>query len=104
MIDNLGFALDGAWRVLVFGLLFGAGLPLVFALGIRSLAWGATGAETAGPSAGHEATRPVGRVLAGACLLVVLAGVALGLTIITATGFGKAVSFEHGYPTIVAKE
>jgi len=110
MIDNLGFALDGAWRVLAFGLLFGAGLPLVFALGIRSLAWGNSGealAPDAGGTAsagGHDTPHPLGRVLAGVCLLVVLAGVALGLTIITATGFGKAVSFEHGYPTIVAKE
>ncbi|MFB9312754.1 hypothetical protein [Nocardioides plantarum] len=107
MIDNLGFALDGAWRVLVFGLLFGAGLPLVFALGIRSLAWGNSGdalAPDAGAADSHDSPHPLGRVVAGLCLLVVLAGVALGLTIITATGFGKTVSFEHVYPTIVAKE
>ena len=100
MTENLQFALDGAWRVLLAGLVFGAGLPLVFALGIRSLAWGAGGsAEVSGAAA-----NPVGKVLAGLCLAVVLAGVALGITIITATGFGKEVSFAHGYPTIVAKE
>jgi hypothetical protein len=115
VIDNLGFALDGAWRVLAFGLLFGAGLPLVFALGIRSLAWGhsgdaltpnagGTGGAGSAGTGGDGRPHPLGRVLAGACLLVVLAAVALGLTIITATGFGKAVSFEHVYPTIVAKE
>jgi hypothetical protein len=118
MIDNLGFALDGAWRVLVFGLLFGAGLPLVFALGIRSLAWGNSGDALAPDGSGTGGTggtggtasatshtpHPLGRLVAALCLAVVLAGVALGLTIITATGFGKAVSFEHGYPTIVAKE
>ena len=101
MIDNLQFALDGAWRVLLAGLVFGAGLPLVFALGIRSLAWGAGGdAEVS-----HAAAAP-GRARcwpASACA-VVLAGVALGITIIAAAGFGKVVSFEHGYPTIVAKE
>ncbi len=40
MIDNLQFAFDGAWRVLLAGLVFGAGLPVVFALGIRSLRLG----------------------------------------------------------------
>ena len=34
---------------------------------------------------------------------MVLLGVALGITIIVASGFGKAVSFDHIYPTIVSK-
>ena len=34
---------------------------------------------------------------------MVLLGVALGITIIVASGFGKAVSFDHIYPTIVGK-
>ncbi|GAA4690847.1 hypothetical protein [Nocardioides conyzicola] len=100
MMDNLQYAFDGAWRVLLVGLVFGAGLPLVFALGIRSFAWGAGGTAEVSGAAGN----PVGKLLAGLCLAVVLAGVALGITIIAATGFGKEVSFEHGYPTIVAKE
>jgi hypothetical protein len=100
MIDNLQYAFDGAWRVLLASLVFGAGLPLVYALGIRSLAWGAGGdAEVS-----HSQPNPIGKVLAVVCLAVVLAGVALGITIIAAAGFGKTVSFEHGYPTIVAKE
>lgn len=100
MIDNLQYAFDGAWRVLIASLVFGAGLPAIFALGVRSMAWGAGGdAEVS-----HAQPNPAGRVIAGLCLLVVLAGVALGITIIAAAGFGKAVSFEHGYPTIVAKE
>ncbi len=32
-------ALDDAWRVLAAGLLLGAGLPILFALGVKSLAW-----------------------------------------------------------------
>ena len=100
MMDNLQFALDGVWRVLLVSLVFGAALPVVYALGIRSLAW----SEGGDAEVSHAAPHPLGKVLAGLCLLVVLAGVALGITIIAATGFGKAVSFEHGYPTIVAKE
>jgi hypothetical protein len=99
MSGNLGFALDGAWRVLSVALLLGAGLPLVFALGIRALALGSGGeAEVS-----HAAPRPVGRVLAVACFAVVLVGVALGLTIIVASGFAHTVSFEHVYPTLVPK-
>jgi hypothetical protein len=85
--------------VLLVSLVFGAGLPLVFALGIRSLAWG-TGGDA---QASHGAPHPVGKVLAGLCLVVVLAGVVLGISIIAAAGFGKAVSFDDGYPTIVEK-
>jgi hypothetical protein len=33
----------------------------------------------------------------------VVLGVVLGITFIVATGFGKALSFEHVYPTIVSK-
>ena len=92
-MHNLGFALDGAWRVLLAGLVLGAGLPVLFALGIRSLAWSAAG----GPA------RPAGRALGYGLFTVVVIGVLLGITFIVATGFGKALSFEHIYPTIVAK-
>jgi hypothetical protein len=92
-MNNLGFALDGAWRVLLAGLVLGAGLPLLFALGIRSLAWG-----YAGPS-----PRPAGVVGGYALFAVVVLGVLLGITFIVATGAGKALSFDHIYPTIVAK-
>jgi hypothetical protein len=103
-MHNFALAFDGAWKVLVASLILGAGLPAVFALGIRSLAWGAGGdAEvhadgTAGPRA-----NPAGTVLGWILFLIVLAGVVLGITFIVATGFGKHLSFEHIYPTIVSK-
>jgi hypothetical protein len=92
-MSNLGFALDGAWRVLLAGLALGAGLPILFALGIRSLAWSAAG----------PAPRVAGRVAGYGLFAIVLLGIALGITFIVATGFGKALSFEHIYPTIVPK-
>jgi hypothetical protein len=100
MTDNLQFAVEGAWKVLLAGLILGAGLPAVFAVGVRSLAWGTGGAaEVAVDARPH----PLGRVLAVVCFLVVLAGIALGLTIIIAAGQGKIVSFDRVYPTIVDK-
>ena len=98
-MNNLSLALDGAWKVLVASLLLGAGLPVIFAAGVRSMALGSGGdAEV-----DHAQPRPIGRALAVACFLLVLAGVALGITIVVASGFGKAVSFQHVYPTIVNK-
>ena len=103
-MHNLGFALQGAWKVLLAGLLLGAGLPMLFALGVRSLAYGAGGeAEAPGSGGGGPRPRPVGTVLAGILFLVVIAGVLLGIAFIVASGFGKALSFEHIYPTIVDK-
>ena len=70
MRDNLGFALEGAWQVLAIGLLLGAGLPALFAVGIRSLA-----TET-GP----------GKAAAGVCFTAVVAGIGAGLFVILSAG------------------
>lgn len=102
-MNNLGFALDGAWKVLIASLILGAGLPALFALGIRSLAWGAGGDAEVHGSGGGPAANPLGTVLGWVLFLIVLAGVVLGITFIVATGFGKALSFEHIYPTIIDK-
>jgi hypothetical protein len=45
----------------------------------------------------------MGRVLGVVCFAVVLACVALGITYIVASGVGKALSFEHVYPTLTDK-
>lgn len=103
-MHNLGFAADAAWKVLLAGLVLGAGLPTVFALGIRAMAYGAGGdAEVHASGTAGAAAHPIGRIVGYLCFALVLAGVALGITFIVATGFGKALSFEHIYPTLVAK-
>lgn len=103
-MHNLSLALEGAWRVLVVGLLLGAGLPAVFALGIRSLAMtGGGSSATAGDEPVDAPASTIGKALATLCFLLVLVGVALGITFIVASGFGKALSFEHLYPTLIDK-
>ena len=98
-MNNVTLALDGAWKVLVTSLLLGAGLPIIFALGVRARAFAAGGdAEVDGGR-----PRPVGNVLALVCFVLVLLGIALGISIVVASGFGKAVSLQHVYPTIVSK-
>lgn len=99
-MNNVVLALDGAWRVLVAGLVLGAGLPTIFAVGVRALAYGAGGRAELSRRPG----RPIGTVVAYLCFALVLVGVGLGITYIVASGFGKALSFENIYPTLVTKK
>jgi hypothetical protein len=92
--------LQDAWKVLLYSLLLGAGLPVVYALGVRSLGL-VFGGRTVEDGAGER--HPLGVALATICFAVVLAGVALGLLYIVAAGQGKMLSFEHVYPTMVPK-
>jgi hypothetical protein len=103
-MHNVTLALQGSWKVLVASLVLGAGLPLIFALGIRSLAWGA-GGEAEVHESGTVAAKanPAGTAIGWLLFLIVLAGVALGITFVVATGFGKVMSFDHIYPTIHSK-
>ena len=103
-MHNVTLALSGAWRVLLASLILGAGLPALFALGVRSLAYG-SGSEAEVHESGVTAPtpRPVGTVVAWILFAVVLLGVLLGIAFIVASGFGKALSFEHVFPVIVDK-
>jgi hypothetical protein len=99
--------LEAAGQVALVALVLGAGLPALFAVGVRSF----TLAGSAGTSTGDgEATSPsripvsMLRVIGILCFAVVVAAVAIGLSIIIATGFGQQVSFEHIVPTFVPKD
>ena len=92
--------LQDAWKVLLYSLLLGAGLPVVYSLGVRSLGL-AFGGRTVEDGAGKR--HPLGLALATICFAVVLAGVALGLLYVVAAGQGKMLSFEHVFPTMVPK-
>ena len=102
-MSTVTLALDGAWKVLVTSLLLGAGLPVVFALGVRARAVAAGVPTQNGRDVDGGRPHPVGNVLAVVCFVLVLMGIALGITIVVASGFGKAVSFQHIYPTLVSK-
>lgn len=92
----LGQALQGAVQVLVVGLVLGAGLPAVFALGIRALAW----AEGGDAEVSHARPRPIGKVLALVCFALVGAGVLLGLAVIVSGGLGVELGMDGLVPTI----
>jgi hypothetical protein len=92
------------WKILVAGLILGAGLPALFAVGVRSLAYGQGGdAETQTAGSAPATPHPAFTFIGYACFVIVLAAVALGIIYIVATGFGKVMTFEHIYPSIHAK-
>ncbi|MFB7470662.1 hypothetical protein [Kitasatospora sp. NPDC056184] len=76
---NSWINLDAVWRIVVVGLLTGAGLPALFAVGLRLL----NPPGPAGGSAGGRATAgPAARTLAGLLFAVVLASIGWGISVI----------------------
>lgn len=76
--------LSALWKILVFGLLAGAGLPALFAAGLYSLSLGPRRARVAGAdgATGSEVLvggSVVGMVIAAICLLVILAAIGWGV-------------------------
>ena len=96
--------LQALWRILVIGLVLGAGLPALFAVGVRALAYGQGGDAEVHRIGANPPAHPVGKLLAGLCFAIVLAAVVLGIVFIVASGFGKVLSFEHIYPVITDKK
>ena len=90
--------LQSAWKVLVAALVLGAGLPAVFALGVRYSAVGA-GATEVPVTTGRVGYRLLGIV----CFALVAIAIVIGIMVVVAAGFGKMVSFEHIVPTLVDK-
>ncbi|ALD11839.1 hypothetical protein [Clavibacter capsici] len=97
--------LSAVGQVAVVALLLGAGLPALFAVGVRSFALASP--DTTGRSAASDGARglpaPVLQAIGALCFAVVVLAVVAGLTLIIATGFGQSVSFEHVIPTFTSK-
>lgn len=83
---NSWINLSALWKIVVVGLLAGAGLPALFALGLRALALRPVGAGTAADPNGDEVVggNPVGLVAAVICFAVVLAAIGWGIYSIVA--------------------
>jgi hypothetical protein len=72
--------LTAIWKIVVFGLIAGAGLPALFAVGLYSLSLGgktrtADGADADTLIGGN----PLGMVAAALCFLIVLAAIGWGI-------------------------
>jgi hypothetical protein len=95
---------EAALKVSVWGLILGAGLPALFAVGVRSMIIANNPQGAAEVGVRSPVPPVVNRVFGIACFVLVVAAVAIGITVIVAAGLGKQVSFEHVYPTIVPKD
>ena len=79
-MDILLKSLNALWQVLLVGLLLGAGLPALFALGMRSLQHGRTPDADGTVAIGHTST--VSKVGAAAAFSVVGLAVVFGIVVI----------------------
>lgn len=82
--------LHALWQIVVIGLLAGAGLPALFAVGLRALSLpGGGGAAAAGAAGAEDDDRVIGGSTLGLavavlCFAVVLAAVGWGIYLIVA--------------------
>ena len=84
MTDILIKSLDALWQVALVGLVLGAGLPALFALGVRSLNSGRV--LTAGGSDSVGTASAAGKAGAYVCFAICLLAVAFGIVVIV---YGK---------------
>jgi hypothetical protein len=77
--------LRAIWEIVVVGLLAGAGLPALFAIGLRALGMRSRGHR---PTVGNQLVggNPAGVAIAVGCFAVVLASIGYGIYIIVLSG------------------
>lgn len=97
-MHTIQLALESSWKVLLVSVILGAGVPALFAFGVRGFAAGN------GAIVGSDRRSPAGKIYGSLAFAIVLAAVLLGLSIIISSGFGMKVSFEHIFPTFVDKK
>jgi hypothetical protein len=71
--------LTAIWKIVGFGLLAGAGLPALFALGLLSLSKGGRTQTAGADSDVVVGGNPAGIVVAAFCFLIVLAAIGWGI-------------------------
>lgn len=79
---NSWIDLRALWQIVVVGLVAGAGLPALFAVGLRALSMGRTTTRAADGTSSEEtvgSTSPLGLVVAIVCFAVVVAAVGWGI-------------------------
>lgn len=86
-------------EVLIISLIVGAGLPALFAVGMRAYAYGEGGAATVGGGSRHL----LGKIVGVACFAMVVVVIALGLAVIVSSGFGYHVALDGMWPTFTKK-
>lgn len=98
-MDQVLVALDSAWRVLIACLILGAGLPVIFTVGLRELAV----AGNAMTSPDRSSVPGVHRAIAYVLFAIVVIAILLGLAFIMASGLGYSITFDGVLPIIKKK-
>ncbi|HTV99105.1 MAG TPA: hypothetical protein VMF87_02310 [Streptosporangiaceae bacterium] len=83
--------LSAIWKILVFGIIAGAGLPALFAVGLVSLGRGPRTAATAGADTDSDV------VVGGNVIFMALAAICF-LIILAAIGWGIYEVYQIGHP------
>jgi hypothetical protein len=90
---NSWINLHALWQIVVVGLIAGAGLPALFAVGLRALSLPGGGARAGSSTSGADAGADSGATVGGStvgiaaavlCFAVVLAGIGWGIYYIVA--------------------
>ncbi|MDR1833659.1 MAG: hypothetical protein LBQ92_03265 [Propionibacteriaceae bacterium] len=102
-MDQLMAALDASWRVLLIGALIGAGLPTLFALGVKALAWGIGGDLEKHEPGEYPKPHLRGRLIAYSLFAVVVIVAACGIGYIVAHGQGWVITFDGLTPVFAHK-
>jgi hypothetical protein len=76
---NSWIDLHALWKIVVIGLICGAGLPAVFAVGLRALSLPGSGRTVSADSDQVIGGNPAGIAAAALCFAVVLAAIAWGI-------------------------
>jgi hypothetical protein len=95
--------LSALWKILVFGLIAGAGLPALFAVGLRTLSWpGGARVQAAGAGAGPAGGDPAvdnDRLVGGNVLGMLIAAI-IFLIILAALGWCVYEVYQIGHPAV----
>ena len=89
--------LSALWKIVVYGLIAGAGLPALFALGLYSLSRGPKTARLA--TAGAEGDSDV---LVGGSVIGMVIAALLFLVVLAAIGWGVYEVYQIGHPAPAA--
>jgi hypothetical protein len=85
--------LSALWKIIVFGLIAGAGLPALFAGGLYALSLGPKTARTAGANGGPDGDVVVGGSVVGMALAVIAF-----LIVLAAIGWSVYEIYTLGHP------
>jgi hypothetical protein len=70
---------DALWKIVLYGVILGAGLPSLFAVGLVALSRGNKAQTAGGDSDALVGGNPLGMVIAAICFLAVLAAIGWGI-------------------------